>query len=104
MCTIEFFVEGTRSRTGKMLHPKFGIINWLNQLFFEKKLENIYYVPVSLNYERVLEGETFPFELLGEEKVKESLGRLISALKILNMKFGTIYVKIGEPVQMKQFS
>ena len=87
-----------------MLHPKFGIINWLNQLFFEKKLENIYYVPVSLNYERVLEGETFPFELLGEEKVKESLGRLISALKILNMKFGTIYVKIGEPVQMKQFS
>ena len=57
-----------------------------------------------MNYERVLEGETFPFELLGEEKVKESLGRLISAPKILNMKFGTIYVKIGEPVQMKSFS
>lgn len=103
-CTIEFFVEGTRSRTGKMLHPKFGIIGWLNQLYFEKKVDNLYYVPVSLNYERVLEGETFPFELLGEEKVKESLGRLISAVKILNMKFGTIHVKIGDPVVMKTYA
>ena len=47
-------MEGTRSRTGKMLHPKFGILKWLNDLFFEKKLDNIHYVPVSLNYERVL--------------------------------------------------
>ena len=63
---LEFFIEGTRSRSGKMMNPKFGILNMVTDLYFEKKVKNLNYVPIALNYERVLEGETFPFELLGE--------------------------------------
>ena len=63
---LEFFIEGTRSRSGKMMTPKFGILNMVTDLYFEKKVKNLNYVPIALNYERVLEGETFPFELLGE--------------------------------------
>lgn len=102
-CYLEFFVEGTRSRSGKMLSPKFGILTMITDLYFDKKLPDIQIVPITINYERVLEGETFPFELLGEEKVKESLFRIVKAVKILNMNFGRIYVELAETISLKNY-
>lgn len=102
-CFLEFFVEGTRSRSGKMLSPKFGMLSVATDLFFEKRVNDLQIVPITINYERVLEGETFPFELLGEEKVKESLMRIVKAIKILNMNFGRIYVEIGDPISVQKF-
>ena len=61
--SLEFFVEGTRARSGKMLNPKFGLLNVLTNSYFQKKVENLYFVPITINYSRVLEGETFPLEL-----------------------------------------
>ena len=63
---IEFFLEGTRSRINKMLTPKFGIMNILTGTYFDKKVEEIVFIPVGLNYSRVLEGESFPGELTGQ--------------------------------------
>ena len=102
-CFLEFFVEGTRSRSGKMLSPKFGMLSVATDLFFEKRVNDLQIVPITINYERVLEGETFPFELLGEEKVKESLMRIVKALKIMNMNFGRIYVEIGDPISVQKY-
>jgi glycerol-3-phosphate O-acyltransferase len=102
--SMEFFLEGTRARSGKMLSPKFGLLKVLTDAYFTKKTENLYFVPVSINYSRVLEGETFPLELLGESKVKESLSRIINAAKYIKMNFGSIYVEIGDPINFKTFS
>jgi glycerol-3-phosphate O-acyltransferase len=77
---MEFFIEGTRSRTNKVMSPKFGFLSILSQAYFSKKIDEMIFVPVTINYTRVLEGETFPFELTGEEKVKESLTRIIKAV------------------------
>ncbi len=85
---VEFFIEGTRSRTGKMLPPKFGILTWVLELILEGSMEDILIQPVTINYERVLEAETFPMELLGEQKVQESLSRLVKSAKTLTMNFG----------------
>ena len=103
-CYLEFFMEGTRSRSGKMLSPKFGILSMITDLYFEKRLPDVQIVPITINYERVLEGETFPFELLGEEKVRESLYRIVRGVKILNMNFGRIYVEVAEPLSLKQYT
>ena len=73
----EFFVERTISRSGKMLSPKFNILTMITDLYFEKKLPDMQIAPMTINYERVLAGETFPFELLGEEKTKESLFKTV---------------------------
>lgn len=100
---VEFFIEGTRSRTGKTLHPKFGLLSMCTEIFYEKQIPNVTFVPVTINYERVLEGETFPFELLGEEKVKESLTRLLKSAKILNQNFGKIFVELGKPISALEF-
>jgi glycerol-3-phosphate O-acyltransferase len=52
-------------------------------------------VPLTINYEKVLEGDTFPGELLGEEKVEESLIRIIKAIPLLKVNFGRVYVEIS---------
>jgi glycerol-3-phosphate O-acyltransferase len=97
---MEFFVEGTRSRTNKMLAPKFGILQIVNSCFFDKKVEEVTFVPVTINYTRTLEGESFPNELTGENKVKESLSRIVKAFSILAMNFGTIYLDFYEPIKL----
>jgi len=60
-------------------------------------------IPISISYDRVLEGETFPFELLGEEKVKESLTRIFNSLKMLRMNFGKIHVNFSNFISFKDF-
>jgi len=68
---------------------------------FDKKIVDATIVPVTINYEKVYEGNTYPYELLGEEKVKESLARTVSAAKQLNLSYGRIFININEPFTIK---
>jgi glycerol-3-phosphate O-acyltransferase len=77
---MEFFIEGTRSRTNKMIAPKYGFMSVCTRTFFNGEVEDIIFVPVTLNYTRTLEGETFPGELRGEQKVKETFSRILSGV------------------------
>ena len=63
-----------------MLSPKFGIMSILNNCYFDKKCEEITYIPVTIGYSRTLEGESFPVELTGQDKIKESLSRILKAV------------------------
>lgn len=101
--SFEFFVEGTRARTGKMLKPKLGLLGILLDNYYEGNVENLHFVPVAINYSRVLEGETFPGELLGEPKIKESMGRMLKAINTLRMNFGTINVEFGEVIDFQEY-
>ena len=90
-----------------MLKPKFGLLKILTSAFFSKKnqnVKNLFFVPISLNFSRVLEGETFPLELLGESKVKESLSRIVNAARFVTMNFGSIYVEVGKPINFKDYA
>ena len=95
---MEFFVEGTRSRSNKFLSPKFGILQIMTNTFFDGKVEEITFVPVNINYSRTLEDSSFPGELTGMPKVKESLGRIIRAVETLNMSYGSIYIDFHDPI------
>jgi len=77
---MEFFIEGTRSRTNKIITPKYGFLNFLTSSYFDKDIEELTIVPVTINYMRTLEGETFPLELVGADKVKETLGRILRGI------------------------
>ena len=76
---MEFFIEGTRSRTNKILSPKYGFLGFMTQTQFERDVEEVTFIPLTINYMRTLEGETFPHELTGADKVKETLGRIVKA-------------------------
>ena len=101
---LEFFIEGTRSRSGKCLNPKFGLLSICTDTYFSGQVPDVHFLPVTINYERVLEGETFPLELVGENKVTESLTHMISYFKILRQNLGKIYIVLSEPISLKQFN
>ncbi|WP_205895151.1 1-acyl-sn-glycerol-3-phosphate acyltransferase, partial [Metapseudomonas otitidis] len=82
---VEYFVEGGRSRTGRMLHPKTGMLAITLRSFLRSSRLPIVFVPVYIGYERVLEGRTYLGELRGASKKKESIFdifKVISALKL----------------------
>lgn len=101
---MEFFIEGTRSRTNKILPPKYGFLSVCTKVFFEKDVEDITIIPVTINYTRTLEDASFPGELRGEKKVKESVSRVIAAYEILKMDFGTMLVDFCEPIYLSEYT
>lgn len=101
---LEFFIEGTRSRTNKIMQPKYGFLSILTKAYYKNKVEDLTFVPVTINYTRTLEGETFPIELTGSDKVKESLSRLVKAVEIFSMNLGSIYLDFCEPIVFSDFN
>lgn len=101
---LEFFIEGTRSRYGKTLAPKLDVLNIVTDTFLDKKVPDIQIIPVTINYDRVIEAETFPYELLGDEKLRLSLIKFLGAYKIFNMNFGRVYLNFCEPMSMREYT
>ena len=93
--SIEFFIEGTRSRSGKMLQPKQGLLSVLTDAYLDGKVADAWIVPISINYEKTMEGEIYSNELLGEGKIRESLKSLLSSSSVLNGNFGSIATRPG---------
>jgi len=102
--SLEFFIEGTRSRTNKIMQPKYGFLSILTKAYYKKKIGELTFVPVTINYTRTLEGETFPMELTGSEKVKESLSRIVKAVEIFSMNLGSIYLDFCEPIVFSEYN
>ncbi|XP_055850821.1 dihydroxyacetone phosphate acyltransferase [Episyrphus balteatus] len=99
----EFFIEGTRSRNFKALVPKVGLLSMALMPFFTGEVSDITIIPVSVSYERVLEEQLFVYELLGVPKPKESTKGFFKALKILDERFGRMYMDVGDPISVKEF-
>jgi len=94
--SIEFFLEGGRSRTGKLLPPKLGLLSMVVDAAYEHPERPIYFVPVSIGYERLVEAKSYVKELGGGEKEKESVAGLVKALRVLAERYGRINMQIGE--------
>uniref|UniRef100_A0A0A9YYS2 Dihydroxyacetone phosphate acyltransferase n=2 Tax=Lygus hesperus TaxID=30085 RepID=A0A0A9YYS2_LYGHE len=97
---IEFFIEGTRSRTGKSLKPKYGFLSMILKPFLAGEVPDIKLVPVSISYDRFLEEWLFARELLGTPKPKESTKGLFKVFSILNQNYGNVYFNFGEPISI----
>lgn len=92
---IELFLEGGRSRTGKLLAPKFGLLNMMVDAALAVP-EKAFLVPVSIGYERVIEGESYERELQGGEKSKEDAAGLFKTREVLRHRYGRINMQVGQ--------
>ncbi|XP_054568918.1 dihydroxyacetone phosphate acyltransferase [Eptesicus fuscus] len=101
---VEFFLEGTRSRSAKTLTPKFGLLNIVMEPFFKREVFDTYLVPISISYDKILEETLYVYELLGVPKPKESTTGLLKARRILSENFGSIYVYFGDPVSLRSLA
>lgn len=100
--TQEFFIEGTRSRTGKMLPPKIGLLGTYVEAIEDRVAPDIQIVPLSIAYEKVVEEGAYRRELTGGEKKQESAGELVKGASVLRRRFGRVYVRANHPISMKE--
>jgi glycerol-3-phosphate O-acyltransferase len=98
--SIEYFIEGGRSRTGRLLQPKTGMISMTVRSFLRDPVRPVVFIPVYFGYERIVEGSTYIGELSGKAKEKESVFGLVRTFRKLREKFGKVHVNLGEPIHL----
>ncbi len=98
--SIEYFVEGGRSRTGRLLAPKGGMLMMTVHSYIKEPKRPVVFVPFYFGYEKLIEGDSFISELGGAEKRKESLFGLIRSINALRENFGKVYVNVAEPIEL----
>jgi glycerol-3-phosphate O-acyltransferase len=101
---IEFFPEGGRSRTGRLLSPKTGLMAMVVEAALRQRARRVLIVPVHLGYDRVWEINTYLKELKGAQKEKESVQGLVKATRMLTKSFGRVYLNFGDPIRLDEFA
>lgn len=99
---IELFLEGGRSRTGKLLPPKFGLLTMVVDAALAVVDRPSQFVPVSIGYERVVESETYERELQGGEKRKEDAAGLLKSSELLRHRYGRINMQVGSILTLSE--
>src|SRR5690606_15698512 len=98
---IQYFIEGGRSRTGRSLAPKTGMLSMTVRSFLRNPVRPVVFVPVYIGYERIMEIDSYLGELSGKPKEKENLWGFLRSLKRLRENFGHVHVNIGEPIPLQ---
>ena len=100
---VEFFIEGGRSRTGKLLHPKLGMLGMVVNSAVHMRSDRILSIlPVAFSYEQIAEEKSYAKELSGKSKQKESVKGVIKARKVLGKRYGKVYLRVGEPIFLNE--
>jgi glycerol-3-phosphate O-acyltransferase len=97
---IELFIEGGRSRSGKLLMPKLGFLSILLNAFKNGACEDMLFVPVFIGYDQILEERAYLHEIGGGQKEPENLSQVIKARRFLKQRFGKIYINFHEPISL----
>ncbi len=100
---IEFFIEGGRSRTGKLVLPKMGLLAILIQAVEEGFCEDLVFVPTAICYDRIPEEESYLKEIAGGAKEEENLGQLVRVRRVLRKRYGRVYVQFAEPLSLRRY-
>uniref|UniRef100_UPI003BA1BF9C glycerol-3-phosphate 1-O-acyltransferase PlsB n=1 Tax=Aeromonas sp. 604176 TaxID=2712052 RepID=UPI003BA1BF9C len=100
--SVEFFTEGGRSRTGRLLPPKTGMLAMTLQAMMRGLDRPVTLVPVYLGYEHVMEVNTYHNELKGSRKEKESFLQVLGILRKLR-NYGRGFVNFGEPLTLNSY-
>ena len=99
--SIEYFIEGGRSRTGRLLQPKGGMIAMTVRGFLRQPRKPVLFQPIYIGYEKLMEGNSYLDELSGRPKEKESIWGVIFGIpKVLKSNYGQVVVNFGEPIAL----
>jgi glycerol-3-phosphate O-acyltransferase len=97
---LEWYLEGGRSRSGKLGPPRFGLLQYVAGALEREKAEDIMIVPVSIVYDQIQDVPDYTREAQGRGKEKESLRWMVKAIRSLRRRYGNIHVRFGEPISM----
>lgn len=97
---LEYFIEGGRSRTGRLLTPRSGMLAMTLRSFLRESRRPVLFQPVYFGYEKLMEGKSYIGELSGKPKEKESLLGLFRAFGVLRQHYGKVTINFGEPINL----
>jgi glycerol-3-phosphate O-acyltransferase len=97
---LEYFIEGGRSRTGRLLTPRSGMLAMTLRSFLRESRRPVLFQPVYFGYEKLMEGNSYIGELSGKPKEKESLLGLMRAFRVLRQHYGKVTINFGEPIDL----
>lgn len=98
--SVEYFIEGGRSRTGRMLQPRPGMLAMTVRSYLRLQRRKFVFVPIYFGYEKVIEGGTYVGELHGKTKKKESIFGVFKSIGKIKGTFGRVHVNFGEPIHL----
>ena len=100
---IEYFIEGGRSRSGRLLPPKLGMLAMTVNSHLREPAKPVVFIPTYISYERIMEGATYVGELKGKPKESENLLGLLKTARKIERIFGTVHLAFGEPLYLNDF-
>jgi glycerol-3-phosphate O-acyltransferase len=102
--SILLFMEGARSRTGKVVLPKVGILYYLIDAIYAGYNEDLVFAPIAIDYDRIMEEKSHSKELKGHKKTDEKMADLLEGRKVLKRKYGRMYVSFSDPFTLKDIA
>nr|MBO2467448.1 glycerol-3-phosphate 1-O-acyltransferase [Xanthomonadaceae bacterium] len=101
--SLEYFIEGGRSRTGRLLQPKGGMLAMTVRAYLRQPTRPVLFQPVYIGYEKLMEGNSYLDELSGKPKQKESIWQLLTSIpRVLRSNYGQVVVNFGEPIRLDE--
>ena len=100
---IEYFIEGGRSRSGRLLPPKMGMLAMTVHSQLRHSEKPVVFIPTYIGYERIMEGGTYVGELKGKPKESESLIGLLKVGRKIERIFGNVHLSFGTPLHLSDF-
>ncbi|MFC1841084.1 1-acyl-sn-glycerol-3-phosphate acyltransferase, partial [Thermodesulfobacteriota bacterium] len=100
---IQFYIEGGRSRNGKLILPKTGFLSILLQAYKEGYCDDLIFVPTSVIYDRIIEKGSYLKELGGGKKESENFKQVIGARRFLKRRYGKIYIRFNKPFSLNDY-
>ena len=97
---LEWYMEGGRSRSGKLNPPRLGLLHYVVDSLRRAKSDDIQLIPVSITYDQIQDVPDYAREAQGRGKEEESIGWLVRAVRSLRRRYGDIYIRFGEPVSV----
>lgn len=98
---LEWYIEGGRSRSGKLLPPRFGLLSNVVGAYHRGKSEDVYLVPVSIAYDQIQDVGSYVAEQRGGEKQKENFSWLVNFIQGMRSRYGQIHIAFGEPLSLR---
>lgn len=97
---MEWYMEGGRSRSGKLGPPRYGLLHYIVDSLHSGKAEDVQLIPVSIAYDQIQDVPDYTREAQGRTKEKESIGWLFRAVRSLRRRHGDIHIRLGDPISV----
>lgn len=99
---LEWYMEGGRSRSGKLLSPRFGMLSWAVDSMLRGKADDLYLIPTSIAYDQIQDVAAYATESQGGTKEKESFAWLFSTVRSFRRRYGNIHIRFAEPISVRK--